>query len=86
MEIRRQTKLPHQQIGAYREFTRQIDTFARWTVLPWETESADLFIKLRRDGIRIGTMDLKIACIAMIHDALLLTQNTVDFAKVPAEV
>jgi len=82
-EIRRQATQPHRQIIAYREFTRHVETFARWTVLPWDTDSADLFIKLRRDGIRIGSMDLKIACIAMTHDALLLTQNTVDFAKVP---
>jgi tRNA(fMet)-specific endonuclease VapC len=28
-------------------------------------------------------MDLKIACIALVHDATLLTRNTVDFAHVP---
>ncbi len=28
-------------------------------------------------------MDLKIACIAITHDATLLTRNTVDFARVP---
>ena len=32
---------------------------------------------------RIGTLDLKIAAIAISHDALLLTRNLVDFAKVP---
>ncbi len=83
IEIRRQAAQPHQQISAYREFSRQVDVLARWTVLPWDAESADLFIKFRRNGIRIGSMDLKIACIAISHDALLLTQNTVDFAKVP---
>ncbi|MFZ2279272.1 MAG: type II toxin-antitoxin system VapC family toxin [Prosthecobacter sp.] len=40
-------------------------------------------MKLRRDGVRIGTHDLKIACITLAHDALLLTRNTVDFAQVP---
>jgi len=28
-------------------------------------------------------MDLKIACIALVHEASLLTRNTNDFAKVP---
>jgi len=29
-------------------------------------------------------VDIKIACITLEHDALLLTRNVVDFAKVPA--
>jgi predicted nucleic acid-binding protein len=28
-------------------------------------------------------MDLKIAAITLVHGAMLLTRNTVDFAKVP---
>jgi tRNA(fMet)-specific endonuclease VapC len=33
--------------------------------------------------IRIGTMDLKIAAIALAHGATLLSRNLVDFKKVP---
>ncbi len=32
-------------------------------------------------GVRIGSMDLKIACVAMAHDATLLTRNVRDFAE-----
>jgi len=52
-------------------------------VLSWETPAADLFVRARQDGVRIGSMDLKIACIALAHSATLLTRNTSDFAKVP---
>ena len=38
---------------------------------------------LRRQGVRIGSMDLKIACIALVHGAILLTRNSSDFAHVP---
>ena len=34
--------------------------------------------------IRIGTMDLKIAAIALANDAILLSRNLTDFSKVPA--
>ena len=34
--------------------------------------------------IRLGTMDLKIAAIALVNDALLLTANRRDFERVPA--
>jgi predicted nucleic acid-binding protein len=32
--------------------------------------------------VRICAMDLRIACIVMEHDAMLLARNTVDFEKV----
>ena len=41
------------------------------------------FTRFRKQGIRIGTMDLRIASIALAHVATLLTRNTVDFAQVP---
>ena len=36
-----------------------------------------------KEGVRIGTMDLKIASICLANDATLLTRNLVDFDKVP---
>jgi tRNA(fMet)-specific endonuclease VapC len=81
VEIRRRPV--QNQAAPYGEFYRQVETYARWIVLPWDQESVDLFQDFRRKGVRIGTMDLKIACITLAHDALLLTQNSVDFAKVP---
>lgn len=74
---------PLRQIDAYREFYCLIEAYAAWTVLSWDEDAANLFHSFRKQGIRIGTMDLKIACIAIAHEALLLTQNSVDFAKVP---
>lgn len=54
-----------------------------FTCLPFDKEAATLFTKLRKRGVRIGTMDLRIACIVMEHDSVLLTRNSVDFEKVP---
>ena len=51
----------------------------------WDAEAAARFQQFRARGIRIGAQDLKIACIALEHDAMLLTRNSVDFAKVPGE-
>ena len=61
---------------------RAYEFFAAWVVLPWDT-AADMFVSFRRQGIRLGSMDLKIACIALVHDATLLTRNTSDFAQIP---
>ena len=73
----------HRQIEAYAALGERVNFLAAFTLLPWDRESADRFTRLRKQGIRIGSMDLKIACITIEHDATLLTRNTVDFAKVP---
>jgi tRNA(fMet)-specific endonuclease VapC len=74
---------PHRQILAYARLQSRIEFFAAWTVLPWQTNAADLFVGFRQAGVRIGSMDLKIACIALAHDATLLTRNSSDFSQVP---
>jgi tRNA(fMet)-specific endonuclease VapC len=79
-EIRRRHDL-HRQIAPYAKLQRQVEVFVDWIILPWDADSADLFVKLRREGVRIGSMDLKIACIALTHDATILTRNATDFAQ-----
>jgi tRNA(fMet)-specific endonuclease VapC len=74
---------PHQQVVAYERLQRRIEFFAAWEVLPWTEKAADILVDLRRQGIRIGTMDLKIAAIVLSHRATLLSRNLVDFAQVP---
>lgn len=81
-EINRRREL-RDQITPYAKLQRQVEAFSDWNILPWDEAAAELFLKYRREGIRIGSMDLKIACITLAHDAALLTRNTIDFAQVP---
>ena len=81
-EIRRQTD-PALQITPYHHLVRQVELLASWTILPWDQDSVAIFVSLRKQGVRAGTQDLKIAAITLAHDARLLTRNTVDFIKVP---
>ena len=81
-EMRRHHDL-HRQIAPYTKLQRQVEAFADWIILPWDADSANLFVKLRRQGLRIGSLDLKIACIALAHDSTVLTRNAKDFAQVP---
>ncbi len=74
---------PGERILAYQKLIERVNFFARWVVLSLDAESTAAFSRLRNQGVRIGTMDLRIACIAIAHDATLLTRNTVDFAQVP---
>ena len=81
-QIHRQRE-PHRQIEAYERLHRRIDFFAAWNVLPWDVASANFFQELHGQRVRIGTMDLKIASIALARGATLLSRNLRDFQKVP---
>ncbi len=51
-------------------------------VLSFSDEAQECFDELRKRRIRIGTMDLRIASIALVEGATVLTANTRDFEKV----
>jgi tRNA(fMet)-specific endonuclease VapC len=52
---------PHEQIATYQRLQRRIAFFAAWHVLPWDTDAADILQGLRRQRVRISTIDLKSA-------------------------
>jgi tRNA(fMet)-specific endonuclease VapC len=71
------------QVLAYRELARLFDYFRAFTILPFDEKAADRFDDLRAAKIRLATMDLKIAAIALVNQALLLSANRRDFERVP---
>jgi len=74
---------PTSQIRDYSRLIRQIELHAAWTILPWDGDAVRIFLGLRKQHIRIGTQDLKIAAVALAHEVTLLTRNTVDYQQVP---
>jgi tRNA(fMet)-specific endonuclease VapC len=57
--------------------------FSAWEVLPFSSAAALECQRLRKERVRIGSQDLKIAAVALVNDALLLSANLADFRKVP---
>jgi tRNA(fMet)-specific endonuclease VapC len=51
--------------------------------LGYDDFSAKIFADMRKSKVRIGTMDLRIASIALAQGFTILTRNLVDFEKVP---
>ncbi|HTU20274.1 MAG TPA: type II toxin-antitoxin system VapC family toxin [Gemmataceae bacterium] len=49
----------------------------------FDERAAEQFDNLRTRKLRLGTMDLKIAAIALVNQALLLSANRRDFEQVP---
>ena len=79
----RRTPDPFRQINAYSKLRQLFRAFATWDVLGWTSDSAAQFKSLKAAKTRVGTMDLKIASIALSSDATLLSHNLRNFQKVP---
>lgn len=71
------------QIDGYRRFRELLRFFEGRHILDFDEGAAQHFHELRRIKVRIGTMDLRIAAIALANQAVLLTRNVSDFQKVP---
>lgn len=71
------------EVEVYARLKEQLVFYSELEVVDFDGLAATEFQRLRRLKIRVGTMDLKIATIALVHDALLLTRNALDFGKVP---
>lgn len=73
----------HRQVAYYERLTGLFDFFTDWRILPFDQRAADEFKRLRQYGVRIGTMDLKIATIVLISGGTLLSRNMNDFLQIP---
>ena len=77
-------RLVQDQVKWYQNYHGTVEHLKIWDIIGFDEDAATKFDELRKSGIRIGTMDLKIASIALVHDATLLTRNLKDFRKVPS--
>ena len=72
-----------QYVLPYDSLATTLIIYCSMTVLTFDSRAATHYDDLRRQRIRIGTQDLKIAAIALSNDATVLTRNTRDFSRVP---
>src|SRR5687768_15187407 len=63
------------QVEAYRRLRLHIERYRRISLVDFDEKAAGEFERLRQARIRIGTMDLKIAAIALANNVTLLSRN-----------
>ncbi len=68
---------------AYHKLNRFLENYRVIPVIPFDSTAAIEFERLRNLKIRVGTMDLKIAAVAIANNALLVTRNLADFQRIP---
>jgi tRNA(fMet)-specific endonuclease VapC len=71
------------QIKAYRRMKQHLVAYLGFEVLEFDAAAGKEFDQLRRAKLAVGSSDLKIAAIAIAHDAMLLSRNLKDFHRIP---
>lgn len=70
-------------VQAYANLGETVKFFENIHVLDFDQEACNHYTELKRQKIRIGTQDLKIASIVLSKPAILVTRNRKDFEKIP---
>jgi tRNA(fMet)-specific endonuclease VapC len=81
--LNKRARTPVQVLHGYAKLERLLQDYCKAQVLPFTPAAQDLFADLKKQRVRIGTLDLRIACIARTTNATLLSRNLRDFRKVP---
>jgi tRNA(fMet)-specific endonuclease VapC len=76
-------KQPAQIAHVYQRLQDHVQLVGRLNILPYDVASVLRFEQLLRLKLNIGKMDLRIAAIALEHQAILVTCNKRDFQRVP---
>ncbi|MBO1347909.1 MAG: type II toxin-antitoxin system VapC family toxin [Hormoscilla sp. GUM202] len=79
----RQSSRPDRLLWAYIGLRTGVEFFNGVNLLDFDRDAYDCYAELIRQRIRIGTQDLRIAAIALSRNAILVTRNRRDFARVP---
>ena len=70
-------------VRAYFEFENILRDFSVMQLLSFDRNAAEVYDELNQQKLRVGSMDLRIASIAIANQMTLLTQNTIDFERIP---
>ena len=70
-------------IQAYTRLIAAEEMFRLFPLVPFDAASESEFQHLRSSRLRVGTLDLKIAAIALTNGLTVLTRNRADFSRVP---
>jgi tRNA(fMet)-specific endonuclease VapC len=79
----RRSKTDTQLALAYQRLTVTVKFLADLQILPFTEAAISRFHQLRAMKLRVGTMDLRIAAIALEHGGTVVTRNLSDFERIP---
>ncbi len=72
-----------QLVQAYAHLRQHLLNYNRIPIIDFDDAAGSTASTLVKSKLRLGTMDIRIAAIALTHDALLLSRNFRNFQRVP---
>lgn len=70
-------------VRAYAHLAVAVEMFHLFPLMPFDANRESHFQQLRAARLRVGTLDLKIAAIALTNGLTVLTRNRTDFGHIP---
>jgi len=83
MALLNQSRDPEEIVHAYAKLDEVRRGFQKMNVLAFSEAAQECFTSLRKQCRRLGTLDLRIAAIALTTDSTLFRRNLRDFRQVP---
>lgn len=71
-----------QVVEVYKRLLDHLDVYRKIEVVPFDDRAAVEYQRLLSLRLRVGTMDLRIAAVALAQGAILLSRNIRDFGKI----
>ena len=79
----RQAKQPERLLWAYRRLAATARFLSRVQIVDFDEAALQRYEELKKNKLKIGTNDLRIAATVLERGAILVTRNERDFRKVP---
>lgn len=79
----KQSNDPLKIVAGYARLEQVLKDFSCSQVLPFSLAASEVFEGLKQRKIRVATMDLRIASIAISQQMTVVTRNTVDYDRIP---
>ncbi len=70
-------------VTAYDRLRATLEFFRSLRLLAFDEAAFEQFTRLRKQRVRIGTLDLRIAAIVLAKERDLVSRNARDFSRVP---
>jgi len=68
---------------AYTYLHKAITDLAKLNILDYDTAADTIYQELKRQRLRVGSQDLRIAAITLANQGCLVTRNRSDFERIP---